>query len=56
MCDAYESQFNEDEEYDRFDDERAEMEDAARCATCHCGAYQWSEKRGEYIQVADCVC
>lgn len=55
MCE--ENYYDDEDEFDESLDEdeiwQREQEDYARC---WCGAWQWSEKRGEFIHVADCVC
>lgn len=32
------------------------LDDLDDVSECHCGAYQWSDARGHFIQVADCCC
>ena len=46
-----------DDEYDEsLDDNEIAMREQERLSHCWCGAWQWSEKRCEYVHVADCCC
>jgi hypothetical protein len=48
--------FFEEEEIDDYDEEQEWQREQERRMECHCGAYQYSKAKGEWVQVADCVC
>lgn len=54
-CSLCDERYDEDDERDDYDEEEW-MREQERMAECHCGAFVYSKKLGEYIHVADCVC
>ncbi len=44
------------DEFENYDPEREQEKEDERMAECHCGAFQWSQKQGKFVQIADCVC
>lgn len=51
-----EEDFEDDEFDESLDEDEIAMREQEKLSQCWCGAWQWSEKRGEYIHVADCCC
>lgn len=55
-CKNYIPYEEEDDDEPFLDDDEYQDRENERLAECTCGAWQWSQKRGEFVHVADCVC
>lgn len=51
-----EEDFEDDEFDESLDEDEIAMREQERLSLCTCGAWQWSEKLGEYVNAADCCC
>jgi len=51
-----EEDFEEDEDGYAWCEEQRRESEMERLSQCTCGAYVWSDKRAEFVHVADCIC